>query len=112
MSYFVYILESDQSRHYIGFSSNLQQRIIKHNAKHKGFTGTSEIWGIIIYKEVETKSEAMQLEKKLKSFKNYRRAIEYMKKIGGISPSHPSGTRSWFDIVESDWLEHPDKLYS
>ncbi len=92
MGYYVYILESNRSRHYIGFSSNLEERIIKHNSKHAGFTGTSEIWGIIIYKEVPTKSEAIQLERKLKSFKNYRRAIAYVRNIGG-----------------SGWLEHSDK---
>jgi predicted GIY-YIG superfamily endonuclease len=38
MSYFVYILESNRPRHYIGFTSNLEERLIKHNSKHKGFT--------------------------------------------------------------------------
>jgi len=38
---------------------------------------------VIISKEVATKKEAMQLERKLKSFKNYRRAIAYLKKMGG-----------------------------
>ncbi len=65
MSYFVYILESNRHRHYIGFSSDLSHRIVQHNAKHRGFTGTSEIWEIIIYKEVGSKEEAIQLEKKL-----------------------------------------------
>ena len=82
MCYFVYILESNCARHYIGFTSNLKERIIKHNSKHKGFTGTTEIWEVITYKEVASKVEAMQLEKKLKSFKNYRRAIAYLKRIG------------------------------
>ena len=83
MSYYVYILESSRSRHYIGFTSNLEERIIKHNAKHKGFTATTEIWKVIISEEVATKKEAMHLERKLKSFKNYRRAIAYLKKMVG-----------------------------
>ena len=83
MQFFVYILESDRGRHYIGFTSNLQERIKKHNAEHKGFTGTTETWEIIIYLPVATKVEAMKLESKLKSFKNYRKAIEYLKKLGG-----------------------------
>jgi putative endonuclease len=80
MSYFVYILESNRSRHYIGFTSNLQARIKKHNCKHKGFTGTTEVWKIIFYKEIVSKKEAIQLERELKAFKNYRRAIEYLKR--------------------------------
>ena len=83
MSYYVYILESNRSRHYIGFTSNLSSRIIKHNCKHKGFTVTSEIWKIILYKELAGKTEAIQLERKLKSFKDYRRAMRYLKKMEG-----------------------------
>ena len=80
---FVYILKSNRSRHYIGFTSNLEERIKKHNAKHRGFTGTSESWKIIIYKKLATKAEAIQLERKLKFYKNYRRATAYLKKIEG-----------------------------
>ena len=82
MCFYVYILKSNRTRHYIGFTSNLEERLIKHNSKHKGFTATTEIWKVEIYKEVATKTEAMQLEKKFKSFKNYRRAIAYLKRIG------------------------------
>jgi putative endonuclease len=83
MCFYVYILKSNRSRHYIGFTSNLSSRIIKHNCKHNGFTATTEHWKVEIYEEVATKTEAMQMERKLKSFKNYRRAIAYLKKIGG-----------------------------
>ena len=83
MQFFVYILESDRGRHYIGFTSNLQERIKKHNAKHKGFTATSETWKVIIFIETKTKKEAMELERKSKSFKNYQRAITYFKKLDG-----------------------------
>ncbi|MFZ5948778.1 MAG: GIY-YIG nuclease family protein [Stygiobacter sp.] len=83
MKYFVYILESNLKRHYIGYTSNLDQRIKQHNSKHKGFTGTSEKWEIIIYLELEKKDDAIKLESKLKSFKNYRKAIEYIEKLKG-----------------------------
>jgi putative endonuclease len=87
MSYFVYVLQSNRSRHYIGFTSNLRRRLIKHNSKHKGFTGTTEVWEIILCKELASKTEAMRLERELKAFKNYQRAIEYLKKIGGSAPT-------------------------
>jgi len=51
-SYFVYILRSDQKRHYIGYTSNLGQRIAQHNRSHKGFTATSEKWEILISYEL------------------------------------------------------------
>ncbi len=81
MKYFVYILKSDRQRHYIGYTSNLEQRIRQHNSKHKGFTGTSENWELIIYQDLEKKDDAIKLERKLKSFKNFRKAIEYIEKL-------------------------------
>jgi putative endonuclease len=78
-SYFVYILQSDKNRHYIGYTSNLPQRLAQHNRKHKGFTGTTEKWELLLSCEMPDKSRAMRLEKYLKSMKNYSKAVEYLK---------------------------------
>jgi putative endonuclease len=77
-TYYVYILCSNKGRHYIGYTSNLPQRIAQHNRKHKGFTGTTEKWELAVSKEIPDKSAAMVLEKQLKSFKNSKRAIDYL----------------------------------
>jgi len=81
--YYVYILISNKSRRYIGYTSNLEQRLSQHNRKHHGFTGTDEVWQIEIVKECETKEEAMTLEKYLKSMKNARKAAAYLRRIVG-----------------------------
>ena len=82
MAYHVYILQSAKHRHYIGFTSNLEQRMGQHNRKHKGYTySLTDEWEIIISYEVKTKEEAMELEKKLKSFKNYQKAIKYLERL-------------------------------
>jgi putative endonuclease len=81
MSYYVYILISNRNRFYIGYTSNLEQRIPQHNRKHKGFTGTKETWKLRISTECEDKIEAMELEKYLKSLKNSKKAIEYLEKL-------------------------------
>ncbi|OXA86634.1 GIY-YIG nuclease family protein, partial [Flavobacterium hercynium] len=40
MNFTVYILFSEsKNKFYIGFTSNLEDRIIRHNQKSKGFTG-------------------------------------------------------------------------
>jgi putative endonuclease len=40
MEYLIYILFSEiKNRYYIGFTSNLEERINRHNQKSKGFTG-------------------------------------------------------------------------
>jgi predicted GIY-YIG superfamily endonuclease len=62
-------------------SSDLVERLKKHNCRHKGFTGTTERWEIDIYAEVESKEEAVNLERKLKSFKNYNRARRYLERL-------------------------------
>ena len=78
--YFVYILKSDKQRHYIGYTSDLDRRLSEHNkTDHRGFTHTTEHWEIEISMECETKQDAMNLEKYLKSMKNSKRAIEYLK---------------------------------
>jgi len=80
--YFVYILSSNTGKHYIGFTSNLEQRVSQHNRKHHGFTNQNyTTWTIEISKQFDSKSEAMILERRLKSFKNYRLALEYLRKL-------------------------------
>ncbi len=79
--YTVYILLSEKGRRYIGFTSNLSQRIAQHNRKHKGFTATSKLWQIEISKMSGSKKEAMELETYLKSLKNSKKALEYLQSV-------------------------------
>ncbi|MFA7420842.1 MAG: GIY-YIG nuclease family protein [Melioribacteraceae bacterium] len=80
-SFFVYILRSDRNRHYIGYTSNLEQRILQHNRRHKGFTATSEKWEILISYQLHDKSAAIKLEKYLKSLKNSIKAVSYLESL-------------------------------
>jgi putative endonuclease len=50
---------------YIGYTANLQERIIRHNQKSKGFTGKVSDW-TIVYTE---QSEALLRENKSKAGK-------------------------------------------
>lgn len=78
--YYVYILKSSKGRHYIGYTSNLPQRLVQHNRKHKGFTSREEHWEVEFFVECSDKMEAVNLESKLKSFKNSTKALEYLQK--------------------------------
>jgi len=65
----IYVLYSPpHNKIYIGFSSNIKQRMLSHNQlATKGYTVKFRPW-ILIHTEVfETKSEAMKREKELKS---------------------------------------------
>ncbi len=68
MIYTVYILFSiNFQKHYTGFTSNLEQRILSHNELGKDWTAKYRPWKIIYTKEFESKKEAMEYEKWLKS---------------------------------------------
>jgi len=65
----VYILYSEKHNiHYVGYTSNLIERIKSHNElATKGFTNKYRPWKLIYSEEFQTKSEAMKKEKYFKS---------------------------------------------
>ena len=66
--YTVYILFSKQlQKYYVGYSSkNAQDRLKEHLYNHKGFTARTKDWNIIYKIEMNSKSEALMLERKIK----------------------------------------------
>jgi len=77
MSY-VYILYSvSRDRYYVGYTSNVDERVIEHNAGATNYTRSGKPW-ILVYKEqYELKSEAMKREREIK-MKKSRKYIEYL----------------------------------
>jgi len=71
MEFIVYILFSKtKNRYYIGYTSNLEDRIVRHNQKSKGFTGNVNDWEIIYTEKYSTKEQAQQRELQIKSWKS------------------------------------------
>jgi putative endonuclease len=71
MNYIVYILFSEsKNKFYIGFTSNLEDRLIRHNQKSKGFTGNVNDWKIVYTENYETKDLAHTRELQIKSWKS------------------------------------------
>jgi putative endonuclease len=68
--FFIYILESVSSgRYYIGQTENLVSRLERHNAGLNRSTKSFIPWILKWWKEVETRSEAIKVESRLKRIK-------------------------------------------
>ena len=68
MKYIVYILFSDKySKHYTGFTSNLEMRLKSHNEFGHDWTSKYRPWKLIYSKEFDDKKAAIEHEKWLKS---------------------------------------------
>ena len=67
----VYALYSpDHDKIYIGYTSNLELRLLSHNKLgKKGWTIKYRPWELVFTEEFETKKEALKREKELKSAK-------------------------------------------
>ena len=71
IEYVVYVLFSiENDKIYIGFTSNLEQRLLSHNElSTKGWSVRFRPWKIIYTEIFKDKASAMKREKELKSFK-------------------------------------------
>ena len=82
--YYVYILKSEKfDKYYIGQTSNIDNRLHRHNAEMETFTSMYRPWILIGYITKETRSEAMALEGKLKNL-NRERLFSFIKKYMGF----------------------------
>ena len=78
--HYVYILESLKTGgRYIGETKDLRERLKRHNQGRSKFTRGKAPWKVLVYCVVKDKSEAVKLERKLKSLKNSEKAIEYLR---------------------------------
>jgi putative endonuclease len=70
MAYFVYILQSlKDGKYYIGFTSDLQKRLIFHNAGKQRSTRNRIPLKLVYSESFFSKSEALKREKYIKSLK-------------------------------------------
>jgi len=79
MSYFVYVIGSDQNSKlttYVGYTKNLQKRLNLHN-KGKGAKFTrGRLWKIIYTEKYFTKKEAISREYYIKKNRKFRNFIK------------------------------------
>ena len=75
-----YILYSkSKNKYYIGATSNLNERLKKHNTNHKGFTGGIGDWEVCYSENFENKTDALKREKTIKSWKSRVKIEELIK---------------------------------
>jgi putative endonuclease len=95
MKYIVYILFSvTLNKYYIGYTSDLVERLRKHNSNHKGFTGGIGDWEIKYQEEKNTKEEAMKREKEIKAWKSRNMNERLIAQYGSEHPDFTSGGSS------------------
>ena len=71
MDFIVYILQSKKDNsYYIGFTSDLNQRLKYHNSGKSRYTSKKMPWKVVYTEKFNTRSEAMKREKFLKKQKN------------------------------------------
>ena len=74
--YYFYILFSAvKNRYYIGHTSDLHERLRKHNSNHKGFTGKIGDWKIFYQESFVDKISAYAREREVKSWKSRLKII-------------------------------------
>jgi putative endonuclease len=77
----VYILYSNtSSRYYVGQTSDINQRLERHNQGRVKSTKYGIPWEVVLQLDVSTRSEAMVLEKQIKK----RGARQYIEKHFGV----------------------------
>jgi len=79
MSYCVYILYSvSVDRYYVGQTSNLEDRLVRHNQGRSKYTKSGIPWTLKYKESFATRSEAMAREKKIKASKSRDQLRRYI----------------------------------
>ena len=75
--YYVYMLYSAVvDRYYVGQTSNLEDRLKRHNQGRSKYTKSGIPWKLVYKESFETRSEAMKSEKKLKQSKSREHLVQ------------------------------------
>lgn len=79
MIYTVYILYSvTLDRYYVGLTSNLEDRLKRHNEGKSKYTKSGIPWKLVYQVSFETRSEAKEKEKKIKSSEDREELLGYI----------------------------------
>ena len=90
MFYFYILYSVSLDKFYIGHTSDLNDRLKKHNTNHKGFTGKVKDWELKYKEEFHTKKDAYARERQVKKWKSKTRVAELIAR-GSEHPDCKSG---------------------
>ena len=68
MYYFYIIYSTLLDKYYLGYTSDLNERLKKHNTHHKGFTGKANDWKVVYSENFNNKNDAYKREQQVKRF--------------------------------------------
>ncbi len=80
MFYFYILYSNTRDKHYLGHTSELSERLKKHNTNHKGFTGGISDWKLVYSEPYGSKLEAYARERQVKKWKSRKRIMELIEK--------------------------------
>ena len=73
MAHYVYILYStSKDRFYVGSTSEVEQRLKRHNAGATPSTKPGKPWKVVYTKQFDSKTDALKFEKYIKRMKSTR----------------------------------------
>ena len=67
--HYVYVLENEAGKHYIGYTENLADRLKRHNSNQVRSTKNKGPWKIVYNEEYKTWNEAYAREQQIKKYK-------------------------------------------
>ncbi|HNP17790.1 MAG TPA: GIY-YIG nuclease family protein [Fulvivirga sp.] len=83
-TYYTYILRSEKTgRLYIGQTNNLEDRLHRHNSGQSKSTKAGIPYDLLHCKEFKSRTEAVLLERKLKSWKSPSKVLEWIVRQSG-----------------------------
>ncbi len=78
MHYYLYIIYSEiLNRYYIGYTQDLEKRLLQHNNGDSKYTSKANDWKLKYQEPFETRSLCMKREKQIKNKKS-RKYIEWL----------------------------------
>ena len=85
MYYYVYVLQSEKDHQfYVGFTKNIQRRLIEHNKGKNKSTKCGIPWKLIYKEKHKDRISARKREKFLKSYSGVKEKREIIKNYFGI----------------------------
>ncbi|MDD3066414.1 MAG: GIY-YIG nuclease family protein [Candidatus Gracilibacteria bacterium] len=94
--FYTYIIHSEiKNKYYIGYTSNITERIRKHNSKSTQTTKVISDWKLAYSEEYNSKTEAIKREKQIKKWKSRKMLENLIAGWSSGSSSRLKSGRSW-----------------
>ena len=83
--FYTYILQNQKGQFYIGQTSNIEDRLKRHNAGRSKYTHKRGPWTVVYVEQYSTRQDACKREREIKRWKKKKR-IEQLIALGAHTP--------------------------